>query len=92
MKIIAGIIEGLGKWLSYKTRFEGKLDTVLSQQLNQERRLLRLEIMEAMRRNDRAVVHSLYDEYKNKYNGNSYMNELYKQYTSEKPTKKRSKK
>ena len=87
-KLILALIEYIARKWQYKSRLENKLDTVLSQQINQERRLLRLEIMEAMRRNDRAVVHSLYDEYK-KMNGNSYMNELYKQYTSGKQSTKR---
>ena len=90
-KTIISLAEYISKKIQYKTRLESKLDTVLYQQQSQERRLLRLEIMEAMRRNDRAVVHSLYDEYK-KLNGNSYMNELYIQYTSEKKPTKRSKK
>ena len=89
-KLILALIEYVARKWQYKSRLEGKLDTVLSQQTNQERRLLRLEILEAMRRNDRAVVHSLYDEYK-LMNGNSYMNELYKQYTSEKQPTRRSK-
>lgn len=87
-RAIIALIEYVAKKWQYKLRLEGKLDTVLSQQINQERRLLRLEIMEAIRRNDRVVVHSLYDEYKS-MNGNSYMNELYKQYTSGKKSKKR---
>ena len=77
--IIAGIIEGLWKSFSYKKRFEGKIDTVLNNQNNHEKRLLKLEMIAAMNRDDRAVVHALYDEYC-ALGGNSYMQELYKEY------------
>lgn len=86
---IINLLQIVIKRIQYKGRIEDKLDAVLSRQNDSERRLLRLEIMEAMRRDDRAVVHQLYDEYKS-MKGNSYMNELYKDYC--KKPKKRSKK
>lgn len=86
--IIAGIIEGLCKSFTYKKRFEGKIDSVLNNQHNHEKRLLKLEIIAAMNRDDRAVVHALYDEY-TALGGNSYMNELYKEYCK-KPNKRKS--
>lgn len=88
-RAVFALIEWATKKIQYKGRIEDKLDAVLSRQNDSERRLLRLEIMEAMRRDDRAVVHQLYDEYKS-MKGNSYMNELYKDYC--KKPKKRSKK
>lgn len=86
--IIAGIIEGIFKSFTYKKRFEGKIDNVLSNQTNHEKRLLKLEIIAAISRNDRAVVHQLYDEYK-ALGGNSYVQEMYKEYCK-KPNKKRN--
>lgn len=83
------LIEWIAKKIQYKGRIEDKLDTVLSNQSEHDRRLLRLEILDAMRRDDRATVHRLYDEYK-AMGGNSYLLELYKDYCR-KP-KKRSKK
>lgn len=79
MKYLASIIAGIGKWWTYKNRFESKIDTALSYLKEHEKRLLRLELIAAISRNDRAVVHQLYDEYK-AFGGNSYMNEMYKEY------------
>ena len=87
-RAVFAFIEWVTRKIQYKGRIEDKLDSVLSRQNDSERRLLRLEIMEAMRRDDRAVVHQLYDEYKS-MKGNSYMNELYKDYC--KKPKQRSK-
>lgn len=78
-KGIVWLIQQFIKRLEYKSRIENKIDTSIQYSKNHERRLLRLEILEAMRRNDRAVVHQLYDEYK-KIGGNSYMQEVYKKY------------
>jgi hypothetical protein len=89
IRIISAIIVGLARWLTYKSRFESKIDTVLNNQHGHEKRLLKLEIIAAMSRNDRAVVHQLYDEYK-ALGGNSYMQEMYKEYC--KQSNKRSKK
>lgn len=86
---IINLIQFIVRRIQYRGRIEDKLDAVLSRQNDSERRLLRLEIMEAIRRDDRAVVHQLYDEYKS-MKGNSYMNELYKDYC--KKPNKRSKK
>lgn len=88
-RLLVSLITWILKRAQYKSRFEGKLDTMLSKQAELERKVCRLEILDAMRRNDRAVVHQLYDIYKNDYSGNSYMQELYKDYC--KKHKKRSK-
>jgi hypothetical protein len=88
-RAVFALIEWATKKIQYKGRIEDKLDTVLSNQSEHDRRLLRLEILDAMRRDDRATVHRLYDEYK-AMGGNSYLRELYKDYCR-KP-KKRSKK
>jgi hypothetical protein len=89
-RLILTLVEWGIKRFRYKGRIENKLDTVLSRQTDLERRLLRLEILDAMRRDDRAVVHQLYDIYKNEFSGNSYLQELYKDYC--KHNNKRSKK
>lgn len=73
---IINLIQIIVKRIQYKGRIEDKLDSVLSRQNDSERRLLRLEIMEAMRRDDRAVVHQLYDEYK-AMGGDSWMDDLF---------------
>lgn len=88
-RLILTLVEWGIKRFHYKGRIEDKLDSVLSNQAEHDKRLLRLEICDAMRRNDRATVHQLYDEYK-AIGGNSYMLELYKDYC--KKPKKRSKK
>lgn len=73
---IINLLQIVIKRIQYKGRIEDKLDVVLSRQNDSERRLLRLEIMEAMRRDDRAVVHQLYDEYK-AMGGDSWMDDLF---------------
>lgn len=73
---IISLIQIIVKRIQYKGRIEDKLDAVLNRQNDSERRLLRLEIMEAMRRDDRAVVHQLYDEYK-AIGGDSWMDDLF---------------
>jgi hypothetical protein len=88
-RAVFAFIEWVTKKIQYKGRIEDKLDSVLSNQAEHDRRLLRLEILDAMRRDDRATVHQLYDEYK-AMGGNSYLLELYKDYC--KKPKKRSKK
>lgn len=88
-RLILTLVEWGIKRFYYKGRIEDKLDSVLSNQAEHDKRLLRLEICDAMRRDDRATVHQLYDEYK-AMGGNSYMLELYKDYC--KKPKKRSKK
>ena len=85
---IINLIQIIIKRIQYKGRIEDKLDSVLSNQAEHDKRLLRLEILDAMRRDDRAVVHQLYDEYK-EMGGNSYLLELYKDYC--KKPKQRSK-
>ena len=86
---IINLLQIVIKRIQYKGRIEDKLDAVLSNQAEHDKRLLRLEILDAMRRDDRATVHQLYDEYK-AMGGNSYLLELYKDYC--KKPKKRSKK
>lgn len=68
------------KKIQYKRRVEGKIDGIITSQSDIERRVLRLEILQAMERKDKYTVYALYDEYKNSYNGNSYMDELFTKY------------
>lgn len=88
LKCIISLVEWCVKRWHYKSRFEDKLDTLIANDVEHNKRLLRLELDSAMRRNDRATVHALYDEYV-AMGGNSYMQELYKEYC--KKNKKRSK-
>lgn len=67
------------KHVTYRNRLETKIDNMISKQCDTERRVLRLEILQAMKRKDKYTVYSLYDDYK-KYNGNSYMDELFTKY------------
>lgn len=87
-KLVITLAEWIIRKAQYKSRFESKLDTVLANSAEHNKRLLRLELDAAMRRDDKGTVHQLYDEYK-ALGGNSYMNELYKEYCKH---KKRSKK
>lgn len=88
-KALISLIEILIKRIQYKSRVEDKIDAIINKQIDTERRILRLEIISAMERDDRAVVHSLYDIYKTEYSGNSYMDELYKNYCKNPKKRKR---
>lgn len=59
-------------WISRGRRMEKKLDSM-------ELRMLRLEILEAMRRKNTEVVCVLMDDYKS-LGGNSWMHSLYEEY------------
>lgn len=89
-KALISLLEIIVRRVQYKSRVEDKIDSIINKQIDTERRVLRLEIISAMERDDRAVVHNLYDIYKTQYSGNSYMDELYKNYCK-KPTKRKKK-
>jgi hypothetical protein len=79
LKNILTLLDWIGKKIAYKRRMENKVDEALILLKEHEKKLIRLEMLEAMRRDDRAVVHQLWDTYK-ALGGNSYMKELYKNY------------
>ena len=83
MKKFVQLYKWVVKAITYKQRLENKLDNIISTQSDIERRVLRLEILQAMERKDKYTVYALYDEYK-KYNGNSYMDELFVKYKKSK--------
>lgn len=86
-KGILAVLQAIWKWIMYKYRVEGKIDSITQAIEDNNRRILRLEIMEAMRRKGRGTVYTLYDEYKVRYHGNSYMDALFKDFCK-KGTKK----
>jgi len=86
-KLLISLIDWFIRRAQYKSRMEEKADTTLACLQEHNRRLLRLEIDAAMRRDDRAVVHQLYDEYR-ALGGNSYMQEVYKEYCKKRRSKK----
>lgn len=83
LKRIWAFLKWINRQLTYRNRLEGKIDSVISTQSDIERRVLRLEILQAMERKDKYTVYALYDEYK-RYNGNSYMDELFAKYKKSK--------
>ena len=93
LRAIIEVFNAIAQWLTFKHRVDSKLDSVITMSKEMknelERRILKLEIVAAIDRNDRAVVHQLFDEYK-AMGGNSYIQELYKDYCRN--PKKRSKK
>jgi hypothetical protein len=86
LKNILTLLDWIGKKIAYKRRMENKVDEALILLKEHEKKLIRLEMLEAMRRDDRAVVHQLWDTYK-ALGGNSYMKELYKNYCKGKKSK-----
>lgn len=78
---IINLVKWALKQITYRSRLEDKVDLAL-------RRLLRLEIIDAIRRNDKTTVHMLYDEYK-KLGGNSYIQEMYEEYINKTKRKKK---
>lgn len=86
-KGILSVLQAIWKWFVFKNRVEGKIDGITRAIEDNNRRILRLEILDAMRRKDRGTVYNLYDEYKVRYHGNSYMDALFKDFCK-KGTKK----
>lgn len=74
------LVRGVWKWVMFKNRVESKIDGITRAIEDNNRRILRLEILEAMRRKDKATVYTLYDEYKVRYHGNSYMDAIFKDF------------
>lgn len=70
------IIKGAVKALTFKQRLENKIDSLSSALEDTQRRLVRLEIISAIQRKDTATVYMLYDVYKEKFHGNSYIQEM----------------
>lgn len=79
-ELLVAFIKWVARRIQYKNRIESKMDNIITSQSDIERRVLRLEILQAMARKDKYTVYDLYDEYKNGYHGNSYMDELFKKY------------
>lgn len=79
-KGLLAILQVVWKWVMFKARVESKLDSITQAIEDNNRRILRLEILEAMRRKDNATVYTLYDEYKVRYHGNSYMDSIFKDF------------
>lgn len=86
-KCVFTLLQAAWKWVMFKSRVENKLDSITQAIEDNNRRILRLEILDAMRRKDRGTVYTLYDEYKVRYHGNSYMDALFKDFCK-KGTKK----
>ena len=71
-KYIVAFFTWLNKQLMYRNRLESKVDDIM-------RRTLRLEILDAIRRNDTRTVYELHDVYVD--NGwNSYVTEMVNKY------------
>ena len=73
LKAIINIVQYFARRFMYNSRLESKVDTMM-------RRLIRLEIINAIDRKDTKTVYELYDEYK-AVGGNSYVTHMIKDYT-----------
>ena len=75
-KNILTFIDWVDKKIAYKRRMENKVDEALGLMHDHHLRLLRLEILEAIRRNDAVTACDLMKEYKSK-DGNYYMDKVF---------------
>lgn len=75
-KNVLTLIDWLEKKIAYKKRMENKVDEALLFLKEHDQRLLRLELLDAMKRNDAVTVCDLMKEYKEK-GGNYYMDKLF---------------
>lgn len=75
-KNIMSFIDWIDRKVAYKKRIEKKVDEALSFLRDHDQRLLRLEILEAMKRNDAVTVCDLMKAYKER-GGNYYMDKLF---------------
>ena len=80
-RTIIELIARFVKWIGYRNRLEGKVDILM-------RRVVRLEISEAIKRKDTQTVCDLFDEYK-LLGGNSYMTHVVEEYIKAGKKKKR---
>lgn len=78
---VVDLLANFVKQLGYRSRLEGKVDVLM-------RRVIRLEISEAIKRKDTQTVCDLFDEYK-ALGGNSYMTHLVEQYIKQTKRKKK---
>lgn len=86
-KGILTALQAIWKWLLFKYRVENKIDGITQALEDSNRRILRLEILDAMRRKDKSTVYTLYDEYKVRYHGNSYMDAMFKDFCKKRTQK-----
>lgn len=80
-KYIFIFIEKIAATFNYKKRVERKIDLMM-------RRVIRLEILDAIKRKDTTTVYTLFDEYR-LMGGNSYISDMVETYLKK---EKRSKK
>ena len=76
MKSFLDLVDWIERKFAYKNRMENKVDQALTFLKEHDKRLLRLEILEAMKRNDAVTVCDLMKEYKS-LDGNYYMDKLF---------------
>lgn len=69
-------IDWIDRKIAYKKRIEKKVDEALGFLRDHDIRLLRLEILEAMKRNDAVTVCDLMKVYK-EHGGNYYMDKVF---------------
>ena len=75
-KNIMSLIDWIDRKVAYKKRIEKKVDEALTFLRDHDQRLLRLEILEAMKRNDAVTVCELMKVYKER-GCNYYMDKLF---------------
>ena len=78
MKYLASIITGIGKWWSYKSRFEKKIDLLIMETKENTKGLLRLRYLYFIehRPTEVSIICAIYDEYK-KRGGNSEIDAIH---------------
>lgn len=75
-KAILAALQAAWKWVMFKSRVENKLDSITRAIEDNNRRVLRLEILEFIRKKDKMMVYALYDEYK-RMGGDSWMDDVF---------------
>ena len=76
LKHILDLLDWINKKIAYKNRMEQKTDQAIELLKEHDKRLLRLEIIEAMKRNDAVTACDLMKDYKAR-DGNYYMDKLF---------------
>lgn len=76
LKNILTLLEWVERKMKYKRRMENKVDEALAFLKEHDQRLLRLEILDAMKRNDAVTVCDLMKDYKER-GGNYYIDKLF---------------
>lgn len=87
-RAILEIVRFVVRRISYKTRFESKIDMLIQDNKDLKLEMLRLKILQLIQHNpeEKTIICKLYDTYKNQ-GGNSFIDDMYKKWAKKRNVK-----